>query len=62
MNALNLIHQGWRGRNAGCDRSTVSVWKYTPGGKRGQMAKPVYVSQCRMNHAQKSELKTILLG
>ena len=46
----------------GVSRSTVSVWKNKPGGKRGLRAKPAYVPQCRMNEAQKSELKKILLG
>lgn len=66
MKALDLIRKGWRVMDVaealGVSRSTVSVWKNTPDGKRGLKAKPAYVPQCRLDQSQKAELKKIMLG
>lgn len=66
MKALDLVRQGWRVKDVaetlGVSRSTVSVWKNTPGGKRALKAKPGYIKPCRLDDSQKKQLKKILLG
>lgn len=66
MKALDLVRQGWWVKDVaealGVSRSTVSVWKNTPGGKRGLKAKPAYVKPCRLDDSQKKQLKKILLA